>query len=493
MMACGSQGDDALVVEPFYTNYSAFATMAGLQLVPLTSRGEDGFHLPAREQWEKALTPRTRMVVLCNPNNPTGTVYTPEELAMVAGFCKDRGLFLISDEVYREFVYDGRTSKSALALPGMAEHVIVVDSLSKRYSACGVRLGCLVTRNAEVHQAAMKMAQGRLSAPGLAQIIAVGARELGPDYTRGIVVEYQKRRDILFEGLSAIPGVFLRKPEGAFYFVARLPVRDSEDFASWLLTDYQKDGATVMVAPAPGFYATPGLGADEVRIAYVLKAADLRASVAILAAALPAYAKARGLEPAARTGARAETVARLPPARRELTAGRGRHSTNARPHPRQRRRHRARGRARPRLYTLVGPRRPEREQGRLEGRAARGPVADRGTARGRAAAPGHADRVAARCGGPAPRHQPAHPRPAPQSRGRPRQGPRPRGPRAAGAEAPPPHARDEGIGGSAPQGQETRFGGQEAAERASATRTRLFPESGSPSRTARRCSARGRR
>jgi aspartate aminotransferase len=296
MMACGNEGDDALVVEPFYTNYSAFATMAGLRLVPLTSKGENGFHLPPRAEWEKALTPRTRMVVLCNPSNPTGTVYTPEELAMVAGFCKDRGLFLISDEVYREFVYDGRTSKSALTIPGMDEHVIVVDSLSKRYSACGVRLGCLVTRNADVHQAAMKMAQGRLSAPGLAQIVAAGARDLGPEYAKNVVVEYQKRRDILFEGLSKIPGVFLRKPEGAFYFVARLPVRDSEDFAAWLLTDYQKDGATVMVAPAPGFYATPGLGTDEVRIAYVLKAADLKASIAILADALQVYARARGLE-----------------------------------------------------------------------------------------------------------------------------------------------------------------------------------------------------
>jgi aspartate aminotransferase len=245
---------------------------------------------------------------LCNPNNPTGTVYTPDELAMVASFCKDRGLFLVSDEVYRVFVYDGRTSKSALTLAGMEGHVVVVDSLSKRYSACGIRLGCLVTRNADVHQAAMKMAQGRLSAPGLAQVVAAGATEVGPDYTRGVVVEYQKRRDILFEGLSAIPGVFLRKPEGAFYFVARLPVRDSEDFASWLLSDYQKDGATVMVAPAPGFYATPGLGADEVRIAYVLKAADLQASIAILADALPAYAATRGLRPAPHANTRPEPV-----------------------------------------------------------------------------------------------------------------------------------------------------------------------------------------
>src|SRR5688572_16149806 len=174
MMACANDGDEALVVEPFYTNYSAFATMAGVRLVPLTSRGEDGFHLPPREEWEKLVTPRTRMVILCNPNNPTGTVYTPDELAMVASFCKDRGLYLVADEVYREFVYDGRTSKSALTVPGAEENVIVVDSLSKRYSACGVRLGCLVTRNGDVHDAVMKMAQGRLSAPGLAQIAAAG-------------------------------------------------------------------------------------------------------------------------------------------------------------------------------------------------------------------------------------------------------------------------------------------------------------------------------
>ena len=296
LLACAGDGDEALVVEPFYTNYAAFATMAGVRLVPLTSRGEDGFHLPPRAAWEGAVTPRTRAVILCNPNNPTGTVYAAEELEMVAGFCRDHGLFLIADEVYREFVYDGRQARSALLLPGMEDLVIVVDSLSKRYSACGIRLGCLVTRNEEVMQACLRMAQGRLSPPGLAQMIAVGARELGPEYTASVVAEYQKRRDILFAGLTALPGVFLRKPEGAFYFIARLPVRDSEDFTRWLLSDYAKDGATVMLAPAQGFYATPGLGHDEVRIAYVLEQRHLEAAVGILADGLTAYRAGRGRE-----------------------------------------------------------------------------------------------------------------------------------------------------------------------------------------------------
>jgi aspartate aminotransferase len=296
LLACAGDGDEALVVEPFYTNYTAFATMAGVRLVPLRSRGEDGFHLPPRAAWDAAVTPRTRAVILCNPNNPTGTVYTAEELEMVAGFCRDRGLFLIADEVYREFVYDGRQARSALLLPGMEDLVIVVDSLSKRYSACGIRLGCLVTRNEEVMQACLRMAQGRLSPPGLAQMVAVGARELGPEYTASVVAEYQKRRDILFAGLTALPGVFLRKPEGAFYFIARLPVRDSEDFTRWLLTDYAKDGATVMLAPAQGFYATPGLGHDEVRIAYVLEQRHLEAAVGILADGLTAYGATRRRE-----------------------------------------------------------------------------------------------------------------------------------------------------------------------------------------------------
>jgi aspartate aminotransferase len=294
--ACTNDGDEALVVQPFYTNYNSFATMAGVRLVALTSRGEDGFHLPPRAAWEKALTPRTRLVLLCNPNNPTGTVYTAAELRMVADFCRDHGLFLISDEVYREFVYDGLHATSALSLAGYEEQVIVVDSLSKRYSACGIRLGSLITRNREVHGACLRMAQGRLSPPGLGQLLATGATELPPAYATEVAAEYQSRRDVLFDGLLRIPGVFLTKPEGAFYFIARLPIQDSEDFARWLLAEFSHEGATVMVAPAPGFYATPGLGRDEVRIAYVLNREDLRSAVRVLAAALPAYRKLRGLE-----------------------------------------------------------------------------------------------------------------------------------------------------------------------------------------------------
>jgi len=297
-VACADQGGDVLVVEPFYTNYSSFATLAGLGLVPLTARGEDGFHLPPREAWERALTPATRAVILCNPSNPTGTVYTRDELQQVAEFCREKDLFLISDEVYREFVYDGREAVSALSLTGFEDRVVVVDSLSKRYSACGIRLGALLTRNREFHGACLRMAQGRLSPPGIAQAIAVGLTEIGSDYTRAVVAEYQKRRDILYEGLSRIPGVFLRKPEGAFYFVARLPIDDADEFARFLLADFSHEGATLMVAPAPGFYATPGLGRDEVRIAYVLNADDLRQAVVVLERAIEAFREAKHRAPA---------------------------------------------------------------------------------------------------------------------------------------------------------------------------------------------------
>jgi aspartate aminotransferase len=292
-MACANPGDEALLVEPFYTNYLAFAAMAGLRLVPLRARGEDGFHLPPIEEWRKALTPRTKLVLLCNPNNPTGTVYRRDEVEAIAAFCRENGLFLVADEVYRELVYDGAVATSVLSLPGCEETAVVVDSLSKRYSACGIRLGCLVTRNRDVYGAAIRMAQGRLSPPGLAQLVALGATDLGPDHVASMVREYESRRDVLFAGLSRIPGVFLRKPEGAFYFVARLPVEDGDDFASWLLTDFALDGKTVMVAPAAGFYATPGLGRDEVRIAYVLRREDLDAAVRVLEHAIPAYQAAR--------------------------------------------------------------------------------------------------------------------------------------------------------------------------------------------------------
>lgn len=287
-IACANEGDEVMVIEPFYANYRAFATMAGLNVVAATSRGRDGFHLPPREILERQLTPRTRAIIICNPSNPTGTVYTPEELAMVANFCRDHGLFLISDEVYREFVYDDRRAMSALELPDADDFVIVVDSLSKRYSACGIRLGSLVTRNAEVYDACLRMAQGRLSPPGLAQFIAVGAESLGDEYTRDVVQEYRLRRDALYEGLLSIPGVELPKPEGAFYCMPRLPVQDAEDFAIWLLSEFQHEGATVMLAPASGFYLSP-LGKSEVRIAYVLNRENLTRAVEVLRAALARY------------------------------------------------------------------------------------------------------------------------------------------------------------------------------------------------------------
>jgi aspartate aminotransferase len=291
MLSVADPGDEVIVVEPFYTNYNAFAALGNLRLVPLTSRGEDGFHLPKRSAWEAVRTAKTKAVLLCNPSNPTGTVYTRDEVAMVLDFCKEHGLFLIADEVYREFVYDGDKAESALSFADASDLVIVVDSVSKRYSACGVRLGALISRNKDVMAAAMRMAQARLSPPGLAQAICTAIGEVGPDYTSQVIAEYRKRRDVLYAGLSAIPGVFLQKPEGAFYLMPRLPVEDSEHFCEWMLAEFSYEGATVMMAPAPGFYATPGLGRNEVRIAYVLNCDDLRRSVEILAKGLEAYAR----------------------------------------------------------------------------------------------------------------------------------------------------------------------------------------------------------
>lgn len=296
LLACCDPGDEVIVVEPFYTNYASFATMAGVRLIPVTSRGREGFHLPPEELWEEAAGPKTRAVLLCNPNNPTGTVYEAGELEMVAQFCRERNLFLIADEVYREFTYDGRRAISALTLEGIEDRVVVVDSLSKRFNVCGIRLGMLVTRNREIFDSCLKMAQGRLSAPGIAQKVAIGAEDLDSSYFEGVVGEYQRRRDVLFEGLTAIEGVFLLQPEGAFYFIARLPIKDSDDFAAWLLSEFSVDGETVMLSPATGFYATEGLGKNEVRIAYVLREEELRRAIAILAAAIPEYRRLRKLE-----------------------------------------------------------------------------------------------------------------------------------------------------------------------------------------------------
>ncbi len=282
-------GDEVIVAEPFYTNYSSFAAMTGVKLVAVRCRGEEGFHLPPPEAFEAALSKRTRFVLLCNPNNPTGTVYSREETQRVADFCRDHDLFLVSDEVYREFVYDGLTATSALDLEGLQDRVVVVDSLSKRFSACGIRLGCFVSKNADVIAAVNRAAQGRLSPPGLAQVLALGMSEIGPEYYASVRAEYQMRRDVIYEELSKLPNVFLRKPEGAFYVVARLPVKDSETFARFLLEEFSFEGETVMVAPAAGFYATLGLGSDEVRMAYVLNCDDLRRSIRVLGEGLKAY------------------------------------------------------------------------------------------------------------------------------------------------------------------------------------------------------------
>ncbi len=288
-LCLAESGDEVIVAEPFYTNYNSFAAMTGVRLVAVQCRGEEGFHLPPREAFEKTLSKRTRFVLLCNPNNPTGTVYSRDEVQRVADFCRDHDLFFVSDEVYREFVYDGLEATSALEFEGFEDRVVVVDSLSKRFSACGIRLGCLVSRNDDVIAAVTRAAQGRLSPPGLAQVLALGMSEIRPEYYEGVRREYQKRRDVIFEELSKLPGVFLRKPEGAFYVVARLPVKDSDDFARFLLEDFSFEGETVMVAPAAGFYATPGLGSNEVRMAYVLKTDDLRRAIRVLGEGLKAY------------------------------------------------------------------------------------------------------------------------------------------------------------------------------------------------------------
>jgi aspartate aminotransferase len=288
-MVCVAGVDDEIIVfEPFYTNYNGFAMMAEVKLVPVTLRAENGFHLPAREAIERLVTPRTRAILACSPNNPTGTVYTREEMDMLAGICRERNLFLLSDEVYREYIYEGRHT-SVMHLADMSDRAILLDSVSKRYSACGARIGCLASRNPEVMDAVLRMGQARLCSPSIEQAGAAAALQLGDAYYEGMAGEFRRRRDVVYEELMKIPGVVCLKPSGAFYIMAKLPVKDAEDFARWMLTDFNVDGATTMVAPGPGFYATPGKGCDEARIAYVLNVDDLRQAMRILARGIEAY------------------------------------------------------------------------------------------------------------------------------------------------------------------------------------------------------------
>jgi aspartate aminotransferase len=291
MMTVCDPGDEIIVFEPFYTNYNGFAVMSEVKLVPITTSVDYGFHLPGKEVIEKAITARTRAILINTPNNPTGMVLTEEEMFVINGLCKKHGLFLLSDEVYREFVYDGKHQVSALSLPDIREQVIGMDSISKRFSACGARVGAIISHNKTIMDRILKFGQARLCPPTLEQIGAIAAYKNINKYIKPMVDEYEKRRDILFKGLQSMPGIVCHKPEGAFYTVARLPVNDTDRFCKWLLTDFQCDKKTVMLAPANGFYATPGKGRDEVRIAYVLKEPDLREAIEVLKTALKTYSE----------------------------------------------------------------------------------------------------------------------------------------------------------------------------------------------------------
>ncbi len=287
-LSCLNPGDEVVMAEPGYANYISFANTAGAKVRTVTSRIENGFALPPVEAFEDAITPATRAILLCNPSNPTGYVYTAAELQQIKEIVKKHDLFLFSDEVYREFVYNGVPYVSALTL-GIPENVIIIDSVSKRYSECGVRVGMLVTKNRQVHDTVMKYCQARLSPPLLGQLVAQASVEGTEDYARACFDEYKARRDFFIKGLNEIPGVYSPMPDGAFYTVASLPVEDTEDFCRWLLTDFRLDGETLMMAPAAGFYATPGLGKNQVRMAYVLEINELAKALKILRAALEAY------------------------------------------------------------------------------------------------------------------------------------------------------------------------------------------------------------
>ncbi|MGA1976882.1 MAG: pyridoxal phosphate-dependent aminotransferase [Bacteroidales bacterium] len=289
LMTCLDPGDEVITTEPFYANYNGFATTAGVKIVPVTSYIKNDFALPPISEIEKKITIRTKAIIVCNPNNPTGYLYTREELLHLRDIVKKHDLYLISDEAYREFCYDGAEHYSAMKLEGVANNVILVDSVSKRYSECGVRIGALISRNCEVMSVALRFAQARLSPPGLGQIAGEASIDAPAGYFKEVNREYTARRNYMVDTLNRIPGVYCPRPKGAFYSVVSLPVDDSEKFARWLLEEFTYKNQTVMVAPASGFYSTPGLGRNEVRIAYVLKIDDLKNAMETLEEALKVY------------------------------------------------------------------------------------------------------------------------------------------------------------------------------------------------------------
>lgn len=288
-LACLNPGDEIIVPEPAYANYMAFAVSAGAVIKSVTSTIETGFALPSVEKFEELITERTKAILICNPNNPTGYLYTRAEMSRIRDLVKKYDLYLFSDEVYREFIYTGSPYISACHLEGIEENVVLIDSVSKRYSECGIRIGALVTKNTAVRDAVMKFCQARLSPPLVGQIVAEASIEGTEEYAAEVYEEYVERRKCLVDGLNRIPGVYSPIPMGAFYTVARLPVDDAEKFCAWCLSDFDYEGETVMMAPACGFYSTPGMGRDEVRIAYVLKKEDLQRAIFILEKALEAY------------------------------------------------------------------------------------------------------------------------------------------------------------------------------------------------------------
>lgn len=288
-LTCLNPGDEIIIPEPFYANYNGFAVSAGIVVKPIRSSIEDGFALPAIEEFEKMITPNTKAIVICNPNNPTGYLYSQEEMDQLKQIVLKNDLYLFSDEVYREFCYDGEKHISAMHLDGIENNVVMFDSVSKRYSECGVRIGALVTKNKEIIETALKFGQARLSPPGFGQIAAEASLDTPQEYFDEVYNEYIDRRNFLVEGLNKIEGVYTPMPKGAFYTVAKLPIDDSDKFCQWILSDFAHKGQTVMMAPASGFYSTEGAGTNEVRIAYVLNKEDLANAIETLEAALKAY------------------------------------------------------------------------------------------------------------------------------------------------------------------------------------------------------------